>query len=276
MQKIFIISIFILICITELKPQSETGWFPAGLNIRPFTANVLEPRAGVSYLTNLNSLELNIGTSSDIYRVNNKNSILSFGADLFTFTRLKSQGDFKFPVKTIDYFFGINSGYKVVSSRSEYGFRIRISHISTHLADGSYNHDTGQWENGTEPFVYSREFIDLFPFYQVGSLRTYAGFTYMFHVIPDVFKREMYQAGFDYYLTALHLKLFSPFIAYDFKLTGIEKYTGNNVIAAGIKFGRYSGKGLSILYSYTTGKSIHGQYYNLIENYSSIGVNLDL
>jgi hypothetical protein len=276
MQKVTLISIIILIFISSGRAQTESIWFPAGLNIRPFTANVLEPRAGFSYLTNLDKMELNIGTSSDIYKVKTDNSTLSFGGDLFTFTRLKSQNNFKFPVQTIDYFFGVNCGYKVVNEFSEYGFRARLSHISTHMADGSYNKSSGGWENGIEPFVYSREFIDFFPFYQSGGFRTYLGLTYLFHVIPEVFGRGMYQTGFDYYLTSIPCKIFTPFIAYDFKLTQIDKYSGNNVIAAGIKFGKYDQRGFSILYSYSSGKSIHGQYYNLNENYSSIGVNLDL
>jgi hypothetical protein len=144
------------------------------------------------------------------------------------------------------------------------------------MVDGSFIKATGEWENGIEPFVYSREFIDFFPFYQVGTFRGYVGLTYLFHVIPDAFGKGMYQAGFDYYLTSLPVKVFSPFVAYDFKLSKIDKYSGNNVIAAGIKFGKYDQKVFSILYSYSTGKSIHGQYYNLNENYSSIGINLDL
>lgn len=275
MQKI-LISALVFISFTAVRAQSGGEWFPAGLNIRPFTANVLEPRAGFSYLTNLNKLELNIGASSDIYKVQNDNSTLTFGADMFTFTRLRHQNDFKFPVQTIDYFFGINSGYKVAADGFDYGFRVRLSHISTHMADGSYNKATGEWENGIEPFVYSREFIDVFPFYKIGGFRGYVGLTYLFHIIPNVFGREMYHAGFDYYLTSFPVTVFTPFIAYDFKLSKIDTYSGNNVIEAGIKFGKYDGKGFSILYSYSSGKSIHGQYYNLNENYSSIGVNLDL
>ena len=276
MQKSILIILFISFALIKLNAQSQETWFPSNLNIRPFTANVLEPRAGVSYLTNIDKLKLDIGTSSDIYQIKKDNSVLSFGADFFTYTRLKSQGDFKFPVQTIDYFFGINSGYKVVNDCAEYGFRVRLSHISTHMVDGSYNKLTGGWEDGIPPFVYSREFVELFPFYQAGSFRGYLGLTYLFHVIPDVFGRGIYQAGFDYYITSCPVKVFTPFIAYDFKLTKIDKYSGNNVIEAGIKFGKYDGKGFSILYSFTSGKSIHGQYYYLNESYSSIGINMDL
>ena len=39
------------------------------------------------------------------------NSKLSFGADLFTYTLLRSQSDFHFPVDAVDYLFGVNFGY---------------------------------------------------------------------------------------------------------------------------------------------------------------------
>jgi hypothetical protein len=282
-MRITTVGIFFIIVSTVLKPQSTETWYPSDLNIRPFTANVLEPRAGVSYLKDLDKLQLNIGTTSDIYEQKSGNSTLSFGADLFTYTRLQSNNNFRFPVETIDYFFGINSGYKIINGSKQYGFRLRLSHISTHLADGSFDKSlptgqagSGQWENGIEPFVYSREFLELFPFYQTGGFRGYVGLTYLFHVIPDVFGRGIYQAGFDYYLTSLISRTASPFIAYDFKLLQINKYSGNNVLAAGIKFGRYDKKGFSILYSYFCGKSVQGQFYNLNERYSSIGINLDL
>jgi hypothetical protein len=72
------------------------------------------------------------------------------------------------------------------------------------------------------------------------------------------------------------IQLFVPFAAYDFKLSKISKYSGNNIISAGIKFGKYDSRGLSILFSYFSGKSIHGEYFDLNERYSTIGLNLDL
>ena len=80
----------------------------------------------------------------------------------------------------------------------------------------------------------------------------------------------------DYYISRLCNSSFIPFIAYDFKLTGIEQYSGNNIVTAGVKFGYPYLKGLSILVSYQSGKSMHGEFYDVSENYWKIGLNLDL
>ncbi len=256
--------------------QTKTAWFPSGLNIRPFTANTLETRVGSLYLLNQKRLQLNIGTSSDIYREEYGDKTLSFGADMFTFTRLRSENNFRFPVETIDYFFGVNFGYKIVKEDKQYGFRLRVSHISAHIVDGRYNAADASWRDNLLPFVYSREFIEAMPFYQIGTFRGYAGFTYLFHVIPNVIGKEIYQAGFDYYWTSFPSKVFTPFVAYDFRVNKIEKYTGNNTLMAGIKFGRYDANGFSVILSYYSGKSIHGEYFNLSEHYASFGINMDL
>ena len=275
MRKIFLIAALLIFAgISFAQPKTE--WFPAGLNIQPFTANLLEARAGTSYLLNQKRLRLDIGTSSDIYRIESGNSVLTFGGDLFTFTRLRSENNFRFPVETIDYFFGVNSGYKITDGDKQYGFRFRLSHISAHLVDGRYDSPSNSWREDLKPFIYSREFIELFPFYKIESFRMYAGFTYLFHVIPNTIGRGIYQLGFDYYLPSLIGKNVSPFVADDFKLSSIEKYYGNNILCAGVKFGKYDSKGFSILFSYYSGKSVQGEYFNLNENYATFGINLDL
>ncbi|MHB1688425.1 MAG: DUF1207 domain-containing protein [Ignavibacteriaceae bacterium] len=271
----FILTLFVVISQVSFG-QSTGTWFPAKLNIKPFTANILEARDGFFYLFGEKKIRLDAGLSSDVYQLQNGNSTLSFGADFFTFTRLRSEDNFRFPVETIDYFFGINSGYKITQDNLEYGFRIRLSHISAHLVDGSYDGQNSIWRNGRNPFVYSREFVEALPFYKVNSFRVYAGFTYLFHRIPDVIGKEIYQAGFDYYMTNLINSKVTPFIADDFKLSRIDKYSGSNIFNAGIKFGAYDGKGFSLLFSYISGKSIHGLYYALNENYASFGFNFDL
>ena len=59
-----------------------------------------------------NKLRLDISTSRDIVKWYDDDETISIGADLFTFTRLRSTDNFKFPVETIDYLFGLNAGYK--------------------------------------------------------------------------------------------------------------------------------------------------------------------
>ncbi len=275
MRIAFLLS-FILVFFNSAKPQTENIWFPSGLNIQPFTANLLEPKAGFSYMLGREEIRLDIGTSADIFHHKSGNKTLSFGADLFTYTRLRGRSDFHFPVETVDYLFGINSGYKISEGNKEYGFRFRFSHISAHLVDGAFDNGKKDWINGRNPRTYSREFFELIPFYRIDGLRFYAGVTYLIHVNPGFIKKGIYQVGFDYFADKLIADIATPFIAYDFKLTGIDKYSGNNIIAAGIKFGDYDAKGVSILYSYFSGKSIHGEYFNLNENYSTLGINVDL
>src|SRR5690606_3847578 len=248
---------------------------PSELNIQPFTANMLEPKAGFSYILGRIELRLDIGSSADIYHLKKDNTVLSFGADLFTYTRLRGEREFHFPVETIDYLFGVNGGYKISDAENEYGFRFRLSHISAHFVDGHYDYDINGWRNGRTPRVYSREFIEIFPFFKSGSFRTYTGLTYLFHTSPKVFGKGIYQLGFDYFFTGIS-DSFSPFAALDLKLQKQNKFTGSSIACAGIKFGRYDAKGLSVLLSYYSGKSIHGEYFDLNEEYFTIGLNVDL
>lgn len=260
-----------------ISQKNKIEWFPTKLNIQPFTANQLEAKSGFNFFTNKSNLQLNVGSSFEFVNLIYMKKEFSFGADIFTFTRLRSTNEFKFPVETIDYLFGINFGYKNQSQVIERGFRIRLSHISTHLVDGSYDTTNDlKWRNNRVPIVYSREFIEVIPYVKYENFRIYAGFTYLFHTIPLNMDKNIYQAGFDYFYNSGILP-FAPFLAYDLKMEKrYLKYTGNNNFSAGVKFGDYSAKGLSIFYSYISGYSIHGQLFDLKERYSSIGINLDI
>lgn len=256
--------------------QSKNEWFPADLNIQPYTANFLEPKTGFSYLFDLDKVRIDIGTSRDILHIISERIIISFGADFFTFTRARSAANFKFPVETIDYLFGANFGYKLSYKEKEIGLRFRFSHISAHLEDGSFDDKTKSWINGREPFVYSKEFFELMIHFKTNGFRVYTGFTFNFHTIPDKIKKAVLQFGFDYYAYPLRTGFFIPFIAYDFKLNGTNDYSGNNILTAGIKFGNPESRGLSVLLTYFAGKSVHGELFDLNENYATIGFNLDL
>jgi len=267
----------IIIFSVNLYSQWTKEWFPAALNIQPFTANILEARTGFMFALNEDRLRLDIGTSRDILLLKSREESFSFGADLFTFTRLRSEENFKFPVETIDFYFGINAGYKISNANKEIGARFRFSHISAHLVDGSYDENTKSWIDGREPFVYSKEFFELIPYYRIEEFRFYLGLTYIIHAIPDIINSTIYQAGFDYYILFLSRRSITPFIAYDFKLNGLnDVYSGNNIAKLGVKFGEPLSRGFSILLSYISGKSIHGELFDLSENYFNLGFNLDL
>lgn len=257
--------------------SQKTELFPGELNIKPFIANLLEPKLGFLFHLPENELRLDIGNSIDILHYqSNEQEKFSIGADLFTYTLLRGEKDFHFPVDAIDYLFGINGSYKVSDQNIEYGARLRISHISAHFVDGHYDGSTGQWRDGLNPRVYSREFIELMPFYKIRVVRIYAGFTYLFHVTPDYIGKDSYQIGFDYIAEKVISPTITPFVAYDFKIVNVEKYSVNHSFSAGIKFGKPDSRGLSLYFNFYSGKSVHGEYFDFNKTYTAIGINLDL
>lgn len=275
-MRVVLLSLLSLILSANIFPQSKQEWFPKDFNIQPFKANFIEPKAGFHFMPDIDKVQLDIGTSTDILHIVENDKVISFGADVFTYTRLRSQNDFKFPVETVDYLFGLNAGYKIIDGNMTYGFRFRLSHISAHLVDGQYSEPLQQWRENRKPFVFSKEFVEFFPFYSWERLRVYAGLSYLFHVMPREIGKGIYQLGFDYYPCLFNSEKINPFIAYDFKISKIEKHVANHIISAGIKFGNYDSKGFSIVVSYYSGKSIHGELFDLSEKYSSIGFNFDL
>jgi hypothetical protein len=261
----------------QISAQNKLEIFPDGLTIQPFTANILEPKLGFLFQIGKNELRLDIGNSIDILRFQkNESEIFSFGADMFTYTLLRGEKNFHFPVDAVDYLFGINTAYKnVIDDETEYGARLRISHISAHFADGHYDGINHEWRDKLNPRIYSREFIELMPFYKTNSFRAYVGFTYLIHVNPSTGK-DIYQTGFDYFMKDLINQNITPFVGYDYKLIHLDQYSGNHSVVFGVKLGKPDGKGMSLYYNYFSGNSIHGEYFDFKKEYSAIGINLDL
>jgi hypothetical protein len=266
-----------LICSVNVYAQTKTEFFPGDLTIRPFTANTIEPKLGFLFQLNKNELRLDIGNSFDIVRWEYDNKAnLSFGADLFTYTSLRKTENFHFPVDAVDYLFGLNMGYRIPIDKYEFGLRFRLSHISAHMVDGRYNKESKDWINGENPIVYSREFLELMPYFKLNTARIYIGMTYIYHVDPSSIKKDNYQIGFDYYLPLEFLELLSVYVAYDLKLIHLEKYTANNSVEVGFKFGYVNGTGIRVYLNYYSGKSLHGEFYYKNVRYSALGINLDL
>lgn len=272
---LFILIIAPLINRAQTVTETEYEFFPSDLNIRPFAANQLEPRMGFIFKMNSNQLWLNIGNSMDLLRIKHDSQIFSFGADLFTWTLLKKEDNFHFPVDAIDYMFGLNFGFKTAIHNYSFGARIRLSHISAHFVDGHFDANKQQWKDGMNPRVFSREFVEVLGFYSFYNLRIYVGGTYLYHVDPTGIGKALLQCGAEYFRQdALSYNL-SPYIAAD----GTWRTNDNKrnfTLNAGIKFGEIEGRGLRIFYQYYTGYDINGEYYDIRREYSALGINLDL
>lgn len=255
------------------------GWSPDGLLVRPLTAAIFEPRVGSMVQFGEEKLRLDIGTSLDVYEVETGEfTRLRFGADFMTYTRLRSEGNFKFPVETSDYYFGINSSFKKIGPMVDLGLRLRFAHISSHLVDGLA--DASGTFVQSKPFVYSREFIDILGFSDhkggtMAGFRFYAGVQILYAKQPRDFGLLSPQIGFDYsrpLTDDIHL-----LFGYDFRLPTIAGVaTGVNAAQVGIKFGERFGKGISLNWYGYAGKSVHGMFYGQRDQYSALGFQVNI
>src|SRR5208283_1216384 len=89
---------------------NQLSFVPYGLLFKPLVADTYEPRNGILAEIGKNRLRLDIGNSIDLlqYRFAEDSSLLTMGTDFFTYTLLRGEKDFHFPVDASDYFFGIN------------------------------------------------------------------------------------------------------------------------------------------------------------------------
>ena len=214
---------FLLLLLNPVLAQSELVYFPDKLNVKPFFANQLEPKMGFLFDINKPELRLDVGNSVDIiHKYLNNNQTISIGADFFTFSLLRRQKDFKFPVAAIDYLFGLNAAYVIDNDDLSYGLRFRLSHISAHLVDGSFSIVTNKWKENLFPFVYSREFFELTPFLKKENLRLYTSITLIYHVKPSGLGKDRYQIGGEYIFPNLLGANFHVLIGSDLKLIHLD------------------------------------------------------
>lgn len=274
-MKKYLIIVFAALCIRPVFAQVDVTAFPDGVHMQPFIANFLEPRMGFHFDTEGNDLRLDIGTSRDLVKLElPANNTLTIGADFFTYTRLRADDDFHFPVDAVDYLFGLNAVWTQQIPLAEIGMRFRLSHISAHLVDGHYDFANQEWRD-REPIVYSREFAELFPFVRVGSFRFYGGMTYIFNTTPDIIGEFIFQAGVEN-MPEFSIGPLQPFLAYDIRTEEIGKFKTSHTLMAGFKIGHPRDAGLSVIATYYAGRNLHGEYYDLHEEKFSIGFNIDL
>lgn len=272
---IFMILIVSFVNQAQTVTETEYEFFPNDLIIHPFTANQLEPKLGFVFRMNSNQLWLNIGNSMDLIRIKRDSEIFSIGADLFTWTLLKKEDNFRFPVDAVDYMFGLNFGFKTAVHNYSFGGRIRLSHISAHFVDGHFDKDKQQWKDGMDPRVFSREFVEVLGFYSFNNIRVYLGGTYLYHVEPSGIGKASVQAGLEYFMKDALSYNISPYIAADGTMKTNDKKR-NFTLNAGIKFGKIEGRGLRIFYQYYNGYDINGEYFDVKREHSTLGINLDL
>ncbi len=244
---------------------SKTILFPVQ---RIFPSNFSDPteaRTGAQFYLDAKSLELNIGASKDlIHHHFNWNNAFAFGVEFFNWSLLNREKQFKFPLMAVDYFFG---GYFVFYHNSrnlDWANRIRISHISTHLSDGSFDKNQNQWINNKLPFVYSREFIQWTSAFIYSNMNFYFDAIYLFHSIPEWKNNSIVGIGAEAIVISfpeLYTKLFTGFDLKFQKITS-DKFEANKNFTAGFIIGNRNTTHLRLAYQFYDGYNFHGQFFS--------------
>ncbi len=268
------VTALVLLAAPALFPQDSGFSFYSGpLTFKPLVANTFEPRAGLIWHLNNNRLRLDIGNSIDLiqYKYESAAPKVTAGADFFTYTLLRGESNFHFPVDAVDYLFGVNVNYQDTMTHGILSSRLRLSHISAHFVDGHYDNPTRIWKDGLDPRVYSREFFDLVVAYEPsGRVRGYAGSIYLWHVDPASLPKFLVYGGaelHDEMISAVH-----GYAAYQITAAGMRP---RHEIQIGGKIGDWNGRGTQVFFVYYYGNNIHGEYHDRKDEYSGIGFNVD-
>ncbi len=280
----FILTTLLLISLTNapaetlLNPTTETIF-------SPLLADPMEPRVAVMPWVGKRFLNLDIGTSADLYQSSSKT--FAIGVDFGTWSLLRESDNFKFPVDAVDYLFGVNTSWKEKISNDTLPFdelsgRVRLSHISAHFEDGHYEPDGSGWipEPGGPniPFTYSREFLDLVMALSAPGHRVYAGYQYIYHTLPSGINPNSFHAGAE-----LSTPGFTS-LAADFKLLPMWQsslqetrgYRGTWNLQAGMRLKAIGLEQVRITCNYFSGMSIKGMYFYRPESYTALGMIIDI
>lgn len=251
----------------------------------PLLADPMEPRIAVMPKLGKKQLQLDIGTSADLYQ--NEKKTFAAGIDFATWSLLNRTSNFKFPVDCIDYMFGVNATFRRQLSDTlipfnEAAVRVRWSHISAHFEDG-HTDDAGEWLHPEEtpfgiPFTYSREFINVTAALSAPGRRVYLGYQYMYHTIPDNISASSFQAGAEVGLP------YHAYVAADFKLLPIwqwdegktDGYRGTWNLQAGMRLTSLGLDNVRVAANYFSGMSRQGMYFYKPESYTTLGMIVDL
>ncbi|MDP4220915.1 MAG: hypothetical protein Q8916_02925 [Bacteroidota bacterium] len=199
-MKIFL-ALFIAGCLSasSLRAQDEytayhwkDHWVPTWMEMR---GSFLEPnRFGTAFDFKPQWWRLEAGFGGEITRL----GTVALGAEGLIWSGLKAYSDFRFPVQTADYFFGIYSIFPLPiwgGNLRPWRMRFRLSHISSHLVDGAENIVGGSSSH------FSREFVSLetlFDETERSSFRLSLGVKYVFHQVEDIEQRFQFPGVLDF------------------------------------------------------------------------------
>ncbi len=281
----------LLLAVITLHPAAAQDAPPSGTDIDvfqqsqllfpPLIANHVEPRAGFLLHGDGTQLRGDIGSSIDVVRfrldTTRQAATLGIGADFFTWTALRRQENFHFPVDAIDYLFGVNVTYlRPLRPDLALEARFRLSHISAHLVDGRYDKVAGRWIDDRPAQIYSREYFDLVTALDWReTARAYVGVQYIYHVKPTSIRKFAIQAGVEGVRTDLVGSWLHAYAAYDFKLFSAPAYIASHSVQAGVKFGRWHGRGVNLFIAWYDGMNQNGEFFEQRQSFWGPGMSIE-
>lgn len=272
----------LLLCFLSLPALAQEGGTEKDegrLLFPPLIAHHVEPRVGFTRLVEEERLRLDIGNAIDLLAFDRALGAdrVAIGADFFTWTSLRQESDFHFPVDAVDYLFGINATWKkTLDASSVLSVRLRLSHISAHLVDGSYDPTTDHWRHGDPSRVYSREFLDLVVAWEYEAwLRFYGGGQYVYHIDPSELGKVGLQGGCEAVWRDAAGRGVNLYAAYDLRMLDNGETRAAHGFQAGVKLGPWRGSGLNLFVALYDGPSQHGEYHDRRWSYWGPGLNID-
>lgn len=212
------------------------------------------------------------------------------------FSKLRRSGT-TFPLETADYLIGFHADL----GNDRFTGRFEYAHVSAHLADG-YDGDggpgptdqadkadkpdrAGQARRARQAMTYSREYFTLYgaremrfsPGSAIGSARVYGSLRWSNHAIPDV-RRWRVQGGAELVFRPLAGKggATRAYLACDVRVFRDGEISVNRTAHAGLLFHNGASRGLRLAFVYHGGRSEHGQFHHLEDDYAGIGLFFDL
>ncbi|MGA7721882.1 MAG: hypothetical protein WCA84_11995 [Ignavibacteriaceae bacterium] len=262
-------------------------FLPAGINFMPLKAGIDEPRMGILYYTANSNLNLTIGNTMDVFGFNfpSSKSRITIGADFMADAYVTSYLAYRLQISTIDGYFGGNAVYSEQCENGRFVTRFRYIHSSSHLVDGDWDQTAEQWLNNQPPNPYGNNYGELLLAREnilAGNFfRYYAGASYStgMKTGEEKLKKELYKGGFEYAIPDLFGTCFEKdqniFVAVNYDLRGIPKYTANQNYMLGLKFGSWQGKGVVFYTSYYNGGDVFNEYLDIRVSRFGIGVMFD-
>lgn len=232
---------------------------------RPLLADPTETRFGIIPYLSKNRLEGDIGGSWEAFDVSWDDARplrLRVGIHSGVFTLLRKDG-VTYPLDTADFLIGIHADMQ----KGLFTGRFEFVHVSAHLADG--------FKGTRTPITYSREYFTLYGAYQLPHLRLYGSLRASNHAIPDT-RRWRLQAGGELVSGRLFGHIPRSYLAWDMRIFSDGGTVANHTVQAGLMIHNTDQAGLRIAMIIHTGRSEHGQFHDLNDQYAGLGLFFDL